>query len=795
MFHKLRQSMAQRLSWLWARLFPVERMPAFLLTAWSFLRRLGPHLRRLLGWLWRPLGWLLRPFVALARAAWRFLGRLGLALRNLLRWFIWQPLWLVTTPLRWLYRFLLLPLLLRPLWRYLITPLGRQLRAWLRLRWQAGAPARRRWQRRWASQRAIFLARLHLRLRRPKPPADAIYVADANTGLSYKAALGRQRRQARLRLVRIASALIAVNLVLVGLGSMMTSEPVPSLARASALPAATITPLPATATASPTPTTTPLPPTATVTPPPLPTIALSPWPTPDLLSGGSLLFTMRQNGNSDIYALTVGQSRPIRLTSHPAPDRDPAWSPDGSQIAFASHRDGNWDIYVLDLRVAQVRRITHDPTFDAGPSWSPDGQWLVYESYGSGNLDIYITRADGSGQPIQLTRHAAPDFAPVWSPGGRHIAFTSWRTGNKDIFIMPLDGAQDAAAVNITQSPDRHEDHPRFSPEGESLAFDDNSSGFDLVYEIPLAQYVPDGSPSSLGQGRQPTWSPDGRAILYVHEVNGQTYLIAGNTAAWNIAPQAFTAAGLIEDPFWSAARLPANLAARLPHEGEDVPLFNEVVSPSEAADPPYLLQPVAVRAPSPYLSDRVNDSFNALQARVQQEAGFDFLAQLDNMFEPLSAQPLPGQSRYTWNKAGRAFDLSYRPALSFDPQMEILRQDRGYQVFWRVMVKAAAQDGTQGEPLRELPWDFRARYGQDARYYDEGGKWKETIPAGYYVDLTALAADYGWQRVPADTAWRTYFPSIRFWHFEKTDGLTWSTAMTELYPVQELLDAFGELP
>ncbi len=793
MFHRWQQTTAQWLSRVLARLFPAEKMPAFLLAAWAFLGRMGLALRHLLRWLWRPIGWLLRPFFALGRAGWRFLGRMGVALRNLLRWFVWQPLRFVTTPLRWLYRFLLLPLLLRPLWRYLIAPIGRRLRAWLRTRWQAGAPARRRWQRHWASQQAVFIARLRLRLRRTQPPTDAIYVADANTGLSYAAALGQQRRQTRLRLVRVASGLIAVNLVLVGLGSIITSEPIPSLA--SALPADTITPPPATATASPTPTTTPLPPTATFTPQPLPTIDLSPWPTPDLLSGGSLLFTMRQNGNSDIYALTVGQSRPIRLTSHPSADRDPAWSPDGSQIAFASHRDGNWDIYVLDLWLAAARRITSDLAFDAGPGWSPDGQWLVYESYRSGNLDIYITRADGSGQPIQLTHHVAPDFSPVWSPGGRHIAFTSWRTGNKDIFIMPLDAAQDTAAVNVTQSPDRHEDHPRFKPDGESLAFDDDSSGFDLVYETALAQYAPAGQPVSLGQGRQPTWSPDGRAILYVHEVNGQTYLIAGNTAAWNIAPQAFASAGLIEDPFWSAARLPASLAARLPDEGGDAPLFTEVASPSETADPPYLLQPVVVRAPSPYLSDRVNDSFAALQARVQQDAGFDFLAQLDNMFEPLSVQPLPGQSRYTWNKAGRAFDLSYRPVLSFDPQMEVLRQDRGYQVFWRVMLKVAAQDGTQGEPLRDLPWDFRARYGQDARYYDEGGKWKEAIPAGYYIDLSALAADYGWQRVPADTAWRTYFPSIRFWHFEKTDGLTWNAAMAELYQADELLDAFGELP
>ena len=765
-----------------ARRFSAGQWAALPRFAW---RVLGPPLRLL----WRPLAWLLRPFLAAARAIWRLVGRMGLALRNLLRWFIWTPLFFLSTPLRWLFRYLLLPLLLRPLWRFLLAPLGRGLRGWVRGRWQSGAPTRQRWRRRWVSRQALLRARWRLWLRRRRPPADAVFVADANTGLSYVATRERQRRRGRLRLLRLASGLIALNLVFVGLGSMITREPPRSLA--SGMPAQTLLPTPLLPTATPVPPT----PTATNTPRPAPTIALSPWPTPDLLSGGSLLFTMRQDGNSDLYALTVGQSRPLRLTSHPAADRDPAWSPDGSQIAFASHRDGNWDIYILDLRQGSLRRLTDDVAFDGGPNWSPDGEWLVYESYRGDNLDIYITRADGSGQPIQLTRDPAPDFSPVWSPGGRHVAFTSWRTGNKDIFIMPLDAAQDAAAINVSHSPDRHEDHPRFSPDGRFLAFDDDSSGFDLVYEAALADYAPTGEPVSLGQGRQPAWSPDGEAILYVHEGNGRTYLIAGNTTAWNIAPQAFAGEGFIEDPVWSPYRLPAELAARLPDEAPLAPLYTEIVDPPAAAGPPYLLQSLPVRAPAPYLSDRVDDSFAALRTRAQQETGLDFLAQLDNMFEPLDRQPLPGQSPRTWNKAGRAFDLSYRPVLAFDPQVEVLRQDRGYQVFWRVMLRAAVQDGTQGEPLRDLPWDFRARYGQDARYYDEGGKWKDAIPAGYYVDLTTLAADYGWQRVPADTAWRTYFPSIRFWHFEKQEGLTWEAAMAEFYDAAELEERFGDVP
>jgi TolB protein len=94
---------------------------------------------------------------------------------------------------------------------------------------------------------------------------------------------------------------------------------------------------------------------------------------------------------------------------------------------------------------------------------------------------------------------------------------------------------------------------------------------------------------------------------------------------------------------------------------------------------------------------------------------------------------------------------------------------------------------------LRQLPWDFRARFGEEAQYFDEGGRVKEAIPAGYYVDFTALAADYGWQRVPATANWRTFYPGIGFWHYENRQGMTWQQAMLEIYTEAEFAAIFGE--
>jgi hypothetical protein len=125
-------------------------------------------------------------------------------------------------------------------------------------------------------------------------------------------------------------------------------------------------------------------------------------------------------------------------------------------------------------------------------------------------------------------------------------------------------------------------------------------------------------------------------------------------------------------------------------------------------------------------------------------------------------------------------------------PPIEVVREEVGASVMWRVYLRVAetAQGGQLGEPLKRLPWDFASRTAGDPQIFEQGGRTKAAVPAGYYIDLTRLAEDYGWQRVPAGRDWRSNFPSILYWQFERRDGLTWDQAMLELY-TQEQIDAF----
>jgi TolB protein len=522
--------------------------------------------------------------------------------------------------------------------------------------------------------------------------------------------------------------------------------------------------------------------------PTLPTLVPTATPIPEILEArGSLAYTVREKGQDDIWVVGVGDRTPLRLTNSPEDDRDPAWSPNGRQLAYSSRQDGNWEIYIYDLFAGATTRMTYDQSFQGAPRWSPDGEWLVYESYQGNNLDIYIMRVDGS-QVERLTDHPAPDFSPAWSPDGRRVAFVSWRDGNQDIYIFSLDDPRDAASINLTNTPTRNEDYPAWSPDGKLLAYSALDEGVEKVFVKPVD--APNAVAQVLGRGRAPTWSPDGASLVVAVDSFDTTQLIAIPFAGTGFATLVIPVAQGASTPDWSAAVLPQALvsAGGLP-SGVPDPLFIEQEQRS-AGDPPYQLNSlINVDAPIPALSDRVNDSFNALRERANKAAGWDVLGQLEDAFWEINRLPQPGEERRNWLMTGRSFAINRNSIVGFPSPIEIVREDIDVNTFWRVYVRVvdAAQIGQLGEPLRRMPWDFLSRSSGDVDAYNQGGRLRAQMPSGYYIDLTQLAADYGWERVPAGSDWRANFNSINYWLFQKRDGLQWYDAMRELYTEGQL--------
>jgi len=496
---------------------------------------------------------------------------------------------------------------------------------------------------------------------------------------------------------------------------------------------------------------------------------------PSLLAQqGMLAMAVRENGYSHIRLWQMGWANPVQITSGSWNDRDPAFRPDGGAIAFASQRGGDWDLFTLDLASGQIESLTSSPEFEGHPSWSPDSRQLVYEHYVNGHFRINIRRVEDKTLMWQ-----GPDgmdsMEPDWSPLARSISFTG-RTGvHTDIYVFNLDTQK---IIDLTSTPDLDERDSVFSPDGKFLAYSVERNGYHWIYTLSVAD--PSKAPRLIGQGTAPDWSPDGKWILGTAQPDVlQSYLLFSMSEGQSLSPAALWVSGRVDRTTWTSAVVPNPLPAWL--------LTLAATKPATSSTPPSAGTPVSaqlvkldVNAPDPRLSSAVVPRFQALRAAVKLQAGWDFLGTLDSAAIGIDT-PMPPKETLSWLRTGRAFAIS-RAAVS-KGWLVIVPDPVGPSDYWRLFVRTALQDGSQGEPLRALPWDFDARTSGTPSAYDSGGRFYADIPSGYYIDFTQLAAEYGFGRIPSEPDWRTYYFSIHFWEFVCADGLDWYSAMKELYP------------
>jgi len=270
-------------------------------------------------------------------------------------------------------------------------------------------------------------------------------------------------------------------------------------------------------------------------------------------NGNWLAFSGSKNNNSDIYLLDVdsallgtGAATAIRLTTDPATDFDPTWSPDGTRIAFRTQRDGNDEIYVMNADGTCQINLTNQPADDWSPAWSPDGTKIAYAHFFDGNpySDIAVINIDGSG--LKRLTTSSGEY-PAWSPDGTRIAFASPRAGNYDIYVMNADGS---AQTQLTNDP-AYEMSPVWSPDGTQIAFDTQSDlwppkeiGIGPEFEIHVINA--DGTDNTrltnnTDEDRFPTWAPNPRIVfarngsLFIMNADGSDQTLLFNGASFPV--------------------------------------------------------------------------------------------------------------------------------------------------------------------------------------------------------------------------------------------------------------------
>lgn len=503
---------------------------------------------------------------------------------------------------------------------------------------------------------------------------------------------------------------------------------------------------------------------------------------------GLFYLSLDENGFSHLFAYSPQYLPLTRMTSGAWDDTAPSLNSNQSLMAFASHKNGFWDIYVMELESGAISRLTDTPQYDSAPTWSPDGAFLAYESYQDGNLEILIQSAtDPNQDALRLTQDPAADYSPSWSPLGRKIAFVSNRTGEPEIWIADLD--QSGLNVNISNTPGMLDAHPTWSPDGKVLAWagTDTSTGMSNIFTWNSQDFLV----NQVFAGDWPIWLDNNTLAARLTEPN-KSFLTAYTTTGLLLLPPTLlpgTISGLSYG--MSSLDYPSIYHASALFTPE--PLYIEIPNPPIVipTDRIPLEDLKDVTAPYPQISSLAFASYETLRDQVHARTGWDALSQLENAFTPLTAPLDPGLGD-DWLFTGRAFALN--PALIQAGWMLVAREDYGQRTYWRIFLRTKYQDGSQGKPLTQAPWDFSAR-ATSSSAYENGGELSKIIPIGYWFDLTSYASLFGWERIPALANWRSYFSGARFNELIYPQGLDWKTAMLQLYPLEVLITPTQVIP
>jgi len=241
-----------------------------------------------------------------------------------------------------------------------------------------------------------------------------------------------------------------------------------------------------------------------------------------------IYFVSNRTGTKEIWAMDYDGQNQHQVTHLGSISISPRVAPDNSRVAFSSLGRDGWSIRMYSL---ELGRMVNFPGGAAGgsnlsPAWSSDGVKIAFSSARSGDSQIWVADANG-GAMHKVTSIAGPNVSPVWNPRtNAQIAFVGGRTNEPQIYTMNQDGS------NIQRMTDSgYAVSPSWHPNGGLLAFSWNRKygpgdpgGQDIyVFEIATMHWLQETHES--GNNDFPSWSPDGRHIVFQRKIGGRTQI------------------------------------------------------------------------------------------------------------------------------------------------------------------------------------------------------------------------------------------------------------------------------
>jgi Tol biopolymer transport system component/imidazolonepropionase-like amidohydrolase len=245
-----------------------------------------------------------------------------------------------------------------------------------------------------------------------------------------------------------------------------------------------------------------------------------------------------------------GKTKTVRFTTDEGTWLDLDVSPDGRSIAFSMMGD----IYLLPIAGGTAQRLSSGPAWDVQPRFSPDGKEIAFTSDRGGGNNLWRMSRDGSNA-VQVTKESFRLFNnPAWTPDGQYLIgrkhFTSGRSlGAGELWMTHRSGGD---GLQLTKRKNDQQDlgEPAVSPDGRYVYYSEDVSpggGFEynrnvhgVIYAIKRLDRETGETQTMVntpGGAIRPQPSPDGKQLAFVKRVRDKTVLHVMDLKSGRVTP------------------------------------------------------------------------------------------------------------------------------------------------------------------------------------------------------------------------------------------------------------------